>query len=293
MRRTRVMGGGIAALAVAATMLAGAASAGASSASASGSLYFVRGVNIMVVPVGGGAAHKVAKTGTEGVTGLTIASGKVFWVTLTGTHDTISFANKNGGSAHVLVRNLNTPRGLVSADGWLFWVDDNAIGRVHPNGSNLSRQFIKLPQEGGGGVADGLATDGQHLFFSRCQNHEVGRVDLTGAHKNLSFIKLPSKACPQGLGVGNSHVYWADLSGFVGRATLTGHSAKWNWLNIHAAGEGPFNVAADNAHVFWDWGGAAGSPVHVGRASVSGTGLKKTFLTGQGAFALTSSGAGS
>jgi hypothetical protein len=250
-------------------------------------------VNIMVVPVGGGTAHKVTKAGTDSVTGMTIASGKVFWVTLTGAHDTLSFASKNGGSAHVLVRNLNTPRGLVSAGGWLFWVDENAIGRVHPNGTGLNRTFIKLPQEAGGGVADGLATDGHHLFFSRCQGHEVGRVDLTGAHKNLSFIKLTSKACPQGLGVGNTHVYWADLSGFVGRATLTGHSAKWNWLNIHAAGEGPFNVTADNAHVFWDWGGAAGSPVHVGRATVGGTGLNKTFLTGQGAFALTSSGANS
>jgi len=293
------MASGIAALAAAATVLAGAGAAGAagavgtSPAAASGSLYFVRGVNIMVVPVGGGTAHKVTKAGTDSVTGMTIASGKVFWVTVTGRHDTLSFASKNGGSAHVLVRNLNTPRGLVSADGWLFWVDENAIGRVHPNGTGLSRKFIKLPQEVGGGVADGLATDGHHLFFSRCLGHEIGRVDLTGAHKHLSFIKLSRKACPQGLGIGNSHVYWADLSGFVGRATLTGHSANGSWLNIHAAGQGPFNVAADNAHVYWDWGGAAGSPVHVGRATVSGTGLNKNFLTGQGAFALTSSGANS
>jgi hypothetical protein len=247
----------------------------------------------MIVPVSGGTAHKVTRTGTDSLTGITIASGKVFWVTLTGLRDPISFANKNGGPAHVLVRNLNGPVGLVSADGWLFWVDQNAIGRVRPNGTNLNRKFISLPKEPGGSVANGLATDGSHLFFSRCEDHEVGRVDLNGSHKNLSFIKLPSKACPQGMGVGNSHVYWADLSGFVGRATLTGHDAKWNWLNIQSAGEGPFNVAADNAHVFWDWGGAAGSPVHIGRATVGGTGLNKTFLTGQGAFALTSSGANS
>lgn len=284
------MAGGVAAIAAAAaTVLAGAGAAGA----ASGSLYFVRGVNIVSVPVGGGTAHKVTKAGAGGVTGLTIASGKVFWTALNGINGTISSAAQNGGSAHVLVSHLAFPVGLVSAKGWLFWVDQNAIGRVHPNGSNLTRKFIKLPQETGGGVANGLTTDGQHLFFSRCEGHEIGRVDLTGAHKNLSFIKLPSKACPQGLGVGNTHVYWADLSGFVGRATLAGASAKWNWLNIKAAGQGPFNVAADNAHVFWDWGGAAGAPVKIGRANVSGTGLNKSFLTGQGAFALTSSGAGS
>jgi hypothetical protein len=287
----RALAGGLAALATAAaTVLAGAAPAGAAGG---GSLYFVRGVNIMVVGAGGGTAHKITKVGNGGATGMTIASGKVFWVTLTGSHDTLSFAAKNGGSAHVLVRNLNTPRGLVSADGWLFWIDQNAIGRVHPNGTGLNRKFIKLPKEPGGGIGDGLATDGHHLFFSRCLNHEIGRVDLSGAHKNLSFIKLARKACPQGLAVGNTHVYWADLSGFVGRATLTGHGANDSWLNIHAAGQGPFNVAADNAHVFWDWGGAAGSPVHTGRATVSGTGLNKTFLTGQGAFALTSPGANS
>ena len=292
MRRTRAMVGGIAALAASAAVMAGVP-ASASSTAASGSLYFVRGVNIMVVSVNGGTAHKITKAGTDSVTGMTIASGKVFWVTLTGQHDNISFAAKNGGSAHVLVRNLNGPMGLVSADGWLFWVDQNAIGRVRPNGTSVNRTFIKLPQEVGGGVANGLATDGHHLFFSRCEGHEIGRVDLSGAHKSLSFIKLSPKACPQGLAVGNTHLYWANLDGFVGRSALTGHGASNNWLNISSAGQGPFNVAADNAHVFWDWGGAASSPVHVGRATVGGTGLNKNFLTGQGAFTLTSPGANS
>jgi hypothetical protein len=294
----RVMAGGIAALAAAATILVGAgagaaaaSAAGKSPAASSGSLYFVRGVNIMAVPVGGGAAHKITNVGNGGATGMTVVNGKVFWVTLTGLHGTLSFASKNGGPAHVLLRNLNTPRGLASADNWLFWVDDNAIGRVRPNGTGLNRKFIKLPPEAGGGVADGLTADGGHLFFSRCQGHEIGRVNLNGSHIDLSFIKLSHKACPQGLGVGNNHVYWADLSGFVGRATFAGHGANGSWLNIHAAGEGPFNVAADRVHVYWDWGGAAGSPVHVGRATVSGTGLSKNFLTGQGAFALTSPGA--
>src|SRR5579863_3685228 len=101
MRRTRVMASGIAALAAAATMLAGAGTAGAAgtgSRGSSGSLYFVRGVNIMVVPVGGGTARKITKSGTDSVTGMTIASGKIFWVTLTGLRDNLSFAAKNGGS---------------------------------------------------------------------------------------------------------------------------------------------------------------------------------------------------
>src|SRR5579871_2973276 len=97
----RVLAGGLAALAAIATVVAGAATASASGKAGGGDLYFVRGTNIMAVSVSGGAAHKVTSVGNGGATGMAIASGKVFWVTLTGSHDTLSFANKNGGSAHV------------------------------------------------------------------------------------------------------------------------------------------------------------------------------------------------
>jgi hypothetical protein len=50
-------------------------------------------------------------------------------------------------------------------------------------------------------------------------------------------------------------------------------------------------VAADNQHVYWDWGGVADSPFHVARAKVNGTGVNRSILIGQGAFLLTSPGA--
>ncbi len=267
--------------------------ASASPTAASGSLYFVRGVNIMVVPVSGGTAHKITKVGNGSVTGMTIASGKVFWVTLTGQHDTLSFAAKNGGSAHVLVRNLNTPRGLVSADGWLFWVDQNAIGRVRPNGTGSTASSSSCRRR------PAAASPMAWLPTATICSSAAARATRSAG----STCPAPTRACRSSssrtrparrawLSV-TPIVYWADLAGFVGRSTLTGHGANGSWLNIRAAGQGPFNVAADNAHVFWDWGGAAGSPVHVGRATVSGTGLNKNFLTGQGAFALTSPGANS
>jgi len=40
-------------------------------------------------------------------------------------------------------------------------------------------------------------------------------------------------------------------------------------------------------------GGAAGSPVHIGRARVDGAGLDRSIHIGQGAFLLTSPGASS
>jgi hypothetical protein len=259
--------------------------------SATGDLYFVSGEYIERRPVAGGAALRVVKVGDASIAGMAIVSDRLFWVTLTGAHDALSYLELRGSPhVHRLVSNLPDPVGLVAADGWLYWADEVAIGRVRPDGSHVSRRFISLPQEDGGGVADGLATDGRHLFFSRCQNSTVGRVGVNGHDLELSFIHLRARdACPQGLAVGNDHVYWAQL-GYVGRATLGGKGANDKWLSIHTS-QGPFNVAADDMNVYWDWGGVAGSPTHVGRVRVDRAAFDRSVFIGQGAFLLTSPGA--
>jgi hypothetical protein len=309
MRFTRVrvfLAAGVTALTAAAAVLAVPAAAGAgvfrpvtsSDAGpthkpkpAPGDLYYVAGGYIMRVPVSGGAAKRVVRVGDVSVSGIAIADNELFWVTLTGANDAISYVRLKGAPhAHMLVGGLDFPVGLVAADGWLYWADENAIGRVRPNGTKLSREFIKLPQQSGGGVADGLATDGHHLFFSRCVAGEIGRVNFGGG--GLAFIKLPQGSCPQGLAVGGDDLYWAEIGGHVGRATLQGMHIVSKWLNVHT-NQGPFDLAADHDDLYWDWGGAAGSPLHIGRVRVSGRGLRSTFLAGQGAFLLTSAGANS
>jgi hypothetical protein len=255
-----------------------------------GDLYYVAGGYIVRVPVSGGKPERVVRVGDVSITGIAIADNRLFWVTLTGANDAISYVGLKGvPHARMLVGDLNLPVGLVAAGGWLYWADQNAIGRVRPDGTKLSRQFIKLPQETGGGVANGLATDGHHLFFSRCQNSEIGRVNFGGG--GVAFIKLPRSTCPQGLAVGSGELYWAEIGGYVGRATVQGTHVNSKWLNIHTM-DGPFNLAADDADIYWDWGGVAGSPIHVGRAQVSGRGSVSSIFIGQGAFLLTSPGAG-
>ncbi len=305
MRFTRVrvfMAAGATALTATATVLAVPAAAGAAVLRpaptghavahhnpAPGDLYYVAGGYIMRVPVSGGAPKRVVLVGDVSVTGMAIADGRLFWVTLTGADDSLSYVGLRGApNAHTLVGSLPFPVGLVAADGWLYWADENAIGRVRPNGARLSRQFIKLPQQTGGGIADGLATDGHHLFFSRCQDDEIGRVNYGGG--SPSFIKLPQGSCPQGLAIGSGDLYWAELGGYVGHATLQGTRVVSKWLAIHTS-QGPFNLAADNDDVYWDWGGVAGSPVHIGRARVNRRGFHASILLGQGAFLLTSPGA--
>lgn len=197
--------------------------------------YRVTGIPAPRVPVAGGEPQRVVKAGQVSVTGMAIAGGRLFWVTRAGEGGSLSYVSLHGAPvAHTLVGNLSFSRGLVATDGWLYWADENAIGRVRPDGTQLTRRFIAPPQEYGGGVADGLGTDGQHLFFSRCQDNEIGRVDTSGQGPDLSFIKLPAKACPQALAVGNNHVYWAELGSYVGRATLQGTGASDTWLNIHS-----------------------------------------------------------
>ena len=302
-RRVRVfLAAGVTGLTLTATMLAGPAAAGAAllrpeaagptaahSKPVPGDLYYVAGGYIMRVPVAGGATKRVVWVGDVSVTGLAIADGRLFWVTLTGADDSLSYVELRGSAhPHMLVGGVPFPVGLVAADGWLYWADQNAIGRVRPDGAQLSRQFIKLAQQTGGGVADGLATDGHHLFFSRCQDNEIGRVNLGGS--NVAFIKLARGSCPQGLAVGGGDLYWAELGGYVGRATLQGTHITREWLGIRTS-QGPFNLAADSYDVYWAWGGVAGSPVHIGRAQVGGRGFRSSLLLGQGAFLLTSPGA--
>jgi hypothetical protein len=258
-----------------------------------GDLYFVSGEYIMRVPVTGGKPRRVVKAGQVSVTGMAIVGDRLFWVTQAGEGGSLRYVSLHGAPvAHTLVGNLSFSMGLVAADGWLYWADENAIGRVRPDGAHLTRRFVAPPQENGGGVANGLGTDGQHLFFSRCQDNEIGRVDTNGRRLALSFIKLPAKTCPQALAVGNNHVYWAELVSYVGRATLRGTGASDTWLNIHSH-QGPFYVAADDCNIYWDWGGVAGSPMHVGTAQVDRAGFRASILTGQGAFLLTSPGANS
>jgi hypothetical protein len=127
-------------------------------------------------------------------------------------------------------------------------------------------------------VADGLATDGTHLFFSRCLDNTIGRVNLDGSHVDQQFLVLAHKSCPQGLAVAGNHLYWTELAiGTIGRATLGGAGANRRWLNVHTT-QGPFQVAADGAHIYWSWGGVAGSPAFTGRADANGSHRDRTFL---------------
>jgi hypothetical protein len=230
--------------------------------------------------VGPPVSTKIVGVGQENLFGLALGGPYIFWTFEAGPHNrgAVVRASLDGRHVRRLVPGLTAPASVLAVHGFVYWADQNEIGRVALDGSHLQRHFIVLPEEFSGGVADGLATDGTHLFFSRCLDNEIGRANLDGSHVDRQFLVLTSKSCPQGIAVAGNHLYWTELAiGRIGRATLGGAGANRKWLNVQTR-QGPFQVAADGAHVYWSWGGVAGSPAFTGRAEANGMHLDRTFL---------------
>ena len=230
--------------------------------------------------VGPPVSTEVVGVGRENLFGLALGEPYLFWTFQVGPHDRGAIMRVSLDGRHVrrLVPGLTAPASVVAVHGYVYWADQNEIGRVALDGSHLQRHFIALPQEFSGGVADGLATDGTHLFFSRCLDNTIGRANLDGSHVDRQFLVLAHKSCPEGLAVAGNHLYWTELAiGTIGRATLGGAGADRRWLNVHTT-QGPFQVAADGAHIYWSWGGVVGTPEFTGRADADGSHLDRTFL---------------
>ncbi|HWE14990.1 MAG TPA: hypothetical protein VG365_15810 [Solirubrobacteraceae bacterium] len=226
------------------------------------------------------ANTEVVAVGNAGVFGIAVGGRYLYWSIEMGPHDrgAIMRASLTGRRVRRLVGGLNAPDSVIAVNGFVYWNDQNAIGRVALDGSHLQRHFIVLPQELGGGVADGLASDGTHLYFSRCAEDTIGRARLDGSQVVTGFIWTGRHSCPQGLALAVRHVYWTQLgSGTIGRAGLDGRRADRRWLNIRSR-QGPFQLAADSAHVYWTWGGVDGSPAYTGRVGADRAHLDLRYL---------------
>ena len=172
---------------------------------------------------GARSVTQVVELGDVNVFAIALAGPYLYWSTEAGPSDrgAIMRATLDGQNVRRLVGGLPAPASMIAVRGFVYWSDENAIGRMALDGSHVRRRFIVLPQEQGGGVADGLASDGTHLYLTRCSDDTIGRAGLNGRHIDLKFISLGPKSCPQGISVGGRHLYWTELgSGTIGRATL-------------------------------------------------------------------------
>ena len=214
------------------------------------------------------------------VFGIALGRRAIYWSTESGPRDrgSIMRAPLDGGRPRRLVGDVPDPGSVVVVGDHVYWDDRDAIGRVALDGSHLQRQLIRLPEEPGGGVADGLASDGGHLYFSRCADDTIGRAALNGSLVDLQFISLRARTCPQGLAIAAGHIFWTELGrGMIGRARADGVGVNVRWLRVRSR-QGPFQVAVGDGHVYWTWGGENGSPSYTGRARLKRSHLDRRFL---------------
>jgi hypothetical protein len=69
-------------------------------------------------------------------------------------------------------------------------------------------------------IPDGVAVDGQHVYWAKERSEMIRRANLDGTGVNQSFIMAGSSA--YGVTVDGRHIYWAEFRGAIGRASLDG-----------------------------------------------------------------------
>lgn len=247
----------------------------AASTAAGSVLYFQNGRSIDRLNLSG--RHRRSQiagsraTG-EGVFGMTIDGEHLYWSEVDGLdRSSIWSARLDGTDARVLVHMPSSgPHGPVIAGGQLYWTETGSIARANLDGSHVQRNFVPLPLQSSGEAADGLATDGHYIYFSRCQEHAIGRVALDGSEANPDFIVLADGLCPQAIAVAAGRIFWSSLGiggpGLIGRSNLNGSEEDANWLVMPTAPEGgPWSLATSGAYLFFTWGGTPESaPTFIG-----------------------------
>lgn len=258
-------------------------------------LYYFRGQAIDATSLATGAETKLLDTpGRYG--GLTASADHLYWIGGGNDADTVWMAGRDGSNPHQIISGLTYADSLVVAGGHLY-VNDRAhgISRADLDGSNFQSNFIAAPPQvpGDGSaqdVAEGLAADESHIYFSRCFEDSIGRANLDGSGIDTAFVQLPSPECPQGIAVNHSSIYWGHLGGgfgssdvaAIGRADLDGSGADTAWYVTYDE-LGPFDFAADDQHVYWTHSvPTAGGPSYIGRLNVDGTGLISQYISGSG-----------
>jgi hypothetical protein len=206
---------------------------------------------------------------TTGVSGVVVRGAWVYWATFD-RNGAIMRASLGGKHVQQLVGRLKYAGALVADDRFLYWLDENAVGRVAFDGSQTNRGFLRPPREANGGVGDGLATDGRYLYVASCDRSRIGRVASDGSAKNWSLIVLGRHSCPQDLAIGARYLYWTELGykgGTIGRARLDGSQFDDRWYRLHVI-DGPLSLAVGGGAVYWTWGGAARTTPYVGRVAL-------------------------
>jgi hypothetical protein len=243
-------------------------------------LYYQDGGWLWSVTLGAPRTRKrLVRVGYESG-GLAVTPRYIFWVSLTAPGGQSLYRFALDGTHRVrLVGKLDSPWGVVAVGSRVYWIDGNAIGTVNADGSGVRRKLVVPPQEYGGGVGVGLASDGGYLYFSH--ERSIARVQLDGRGLSLRYIPLGDKHGPSSLTYADDYLYWCDVDhnflGVIGRASLNGRLVEPEWLHV---GKPPFGVVAGAGLLFWTHGAVKGQQEYVGRASTRGRITTQRFVPG-------------
>jgi hypothetical protein len=240
-----------------------------------------------------GRPRRIVKIGETGF-GAALTKSHIYWITMPRARpdrENIMAATRRGTHVHTFIPRIGQGETVFVAGHYLYWDGTRAIGRARLNGTHVDRRFIVLPDQkpaGAYGPENGLATDGQYLYFVRCSDGVVGRVPLAVKRRYTTIPwKLQTRSqCPQNLAVAGGYIYWDAGSidvggGDIGRASIArgSSSSQPHWVRTHTVG-GPMDVTGTRQYVFWDWpDGPNGDPSYIARVRANGTHPRRKVLT--------------
>lgn len=190
------------------------------------------------------------------------AHAYVYWGDYQG--GTIGRANLDGTAVEdSFIQVGGHPAAVAVTPSYIYWANEagGAIGRANIDGTGVEPNFIT-----GINKPKGVAVSPSFVYWSSFGGNKIGRANLDGSGKNLGLI---SAAAPCSISIDSGHVYWgtALLTGYVGRASLTGSSAEPEWVNLGTYT--PCGLAVNSANVFVADTGAFGPAHEIGRITIA------------------------
>jgi hypothetical protein len=97
---------------------------------------------------------------------------------------------------------------IALAGRYVYWSDQNAIGRIALDGSRVRQRFIVLPQEQGGGVAEGWPPKAPTCTSPATDSGGwIGRATLNGHDVDGRWLHIHSNQGPFQVTADSAHVY--------------------------------------------------------------------------------------
>ena len=158
----------------------------------------------------------------------------------------------------------SAPGSPAQASAYVYWANNNTIGRANLNGTGANQRFIT-----GARRTRMVAVTARYIYWSS-DNGTIGRANLNGTGVRPRFITGASG--PVGVAVTSKYVYWANNStGTIGRANLNGTGVHQRFIT---GPSGPSGLAVDSGHIYW----ANEYTSTIGRADLDGTGAEVVAL---------------